>query len=164
MIDGTPENDHFWKLMRDLGTEFFFYLFIYFSKIHILRQTRKPQTTPTTKGFVLRDCKCDLSSVSTNRIIMVQWCGMMDWLSSVWDTYCHFAIERRDVEHRAAAEDCVNIHYTLSDREVYFCWWKQLLDMMFAMFEPLYLLLSMKITNLYAVALVFDSSLQKYWR
>lgn len=31
---------------------------------------------------------------------------------------CHSVIERQEPEHRAAAEDCVNMHYTASDGEV----------------------------------------------
>ncbi len=56
---------------------------------------------------------------------------MMDWLSSASDMCCRSVIERRQLEHRAAAEDCVNVHDTPSDGEVcvstggedcYTCW------------------------------------------
>lgn len=68
MIDGTPENDHLWKPIGDPGT-------VFFVEIHILRRVLKPRTAKKKKkrkSFVLRNCKSDISTLSTKSIIMVQ--------------------------------------------------------------------------------------------
>lgn len=62
--------------------------------------------------------KSDISFVSNSSIIMVQWCEMMDWLSSASDMCCHPRIERKQPECCAATEDSVTIHDTPADGEV----------------------------------------------
>lgn len=123
MIDGHPlEYDHFWKPIGEtLGLYLFYFILFYRGGICVAQRVLEPHTaaatikatTHTQKSLSRENVERDASSVSTSGVIATQPCGMMDWWSSVTDV-------RRLCDGKAvaaAAQDCVNIHYTPSDGE-----------------------------------------------
>lgn len=88
--------------------------------MHILRLLLKPLTATTKKSFALRGFKSGISFLPAVSSLCsdVRW-----WIDcSLFRTCAVTLIERKELEHRAAAEDCVKVHDTSSDGEV--CVWK----------------------------------------
>lgn len=120
MIDGHPlEYDHFWKPIGEtLGLYLFYFILLWWNLCRATcpRATRCCRSNDEDNTHA-RKKLCPQKSWSAMLPVYLpsasSRCGMMDWLCSVTDVR-----RLRDGKAgAAAAQDCVNIHYTLSDGE-----------------------------------------------